>query len=239
MSNRKHDSVMLLHGIRTDAAWQIEFDDALSRAAFEHDTHRYQPFGLWQFASAKRRREKIEEFYKWYCERRELKLAGSKRRKVFRPHVVAHSFGTYIVGHALKMFEDITFGKVLLCGSILDCDFDWVGVFGKNQVLEVRNDFGCQDWICCLARFLVKDAGPSGALGFNIRPRSFMIVDLTILGTATTSRPGHYKQWLDFLLEESPTVEFRTIRSSAIRDSTTWEKFTSPDACDRSFGLRR
>ena len=221
MARRKYDSVMLLHGIQTHARWQKKLGDALSARGFAHDTYDYGHFSLHRFASTQSRNKQIEDFYRWYCEVRDRKVRNPKRLRDFRPNVVAHSFGTYIVGRALTKFRDITLGKVVLCGAILPCDFDWVSVFAENQVLEVRNDYGVDNIWSSVARWIVHDAGSSGAEGFSIMSPLVHNHRFEKFGHSDYFRPGHYEQWIEFL--QQPLVHFRTVRSSSLPTGQTWE----------------
>jgi hypothetical protein len=83
------------------------------------------------------------------------------------PSVVAHSFGTYILGYTLLRFDFIRFNKVILCGSILPRDFPWDKLIERGQVQAVRNEFGVRDpWVKRVSCF-VRGTGPSGASGFT------------------------------------------------------------------------
>jgi Carboxypeptidase regulatory-like domain len=81
--------------------------------------------------------------------------------------VVAHSFGTYILGYTLLRFDFIRFNKVILCGSILPRDFPWDQLIARGQVQAVRNEFGVRDPWVKWVRWFVRGTGPSGAVGFT------------------------------------------------------------------------
>jgi hypothetical protein len=221
MRSRRNDSVLLLHGIRTHAAWQKALGDALSERGLVHDTYDYGRFGLSRFASARARRKQVDDFYNWYIDVRERKVPNPKLRHQFRPGVVAHSFGTYIVGHALNTFEDMNFGKIVFCGSILPRDFDWISIFGRNQVMEVRNDYGVDDIWSKTARLLVRDAGSSGASGFFISSPLVHDHRFQHFGHSDYFKRGHYEQWIQFFQE--PLVRFRTVRSSELPAGMSWK----------------
>jgi hypothetical protein len=85
------------------------------------------------------------------------------------PSVVAHSFGTYILGYTLLRFDFIRFNKVILCGSILPRDFPWDKLIEAGRVQAVRNEYGVRDpWVKRVSCF-VRGTGPSGASGFTCR----------------------------------------------------------------------
>ncbi len=163
----------------------------------------------------------MEAFYNWYIDVRERKEPNPKRRNQFRPSVVAHSFGTYIVGHALRTFEDMSLGKIVLCGSILPRDFDWVSIFARNQVIEVRNDYGVDDMWSRVTRRIVKETGSSGANGFSMTSPLVQNRRFEYFGHSDYFRRGHYEQWIKFL--EEPLVRFRTVRSSDLPKGVTWD----------------
>jgi hypothetical protein len=83
------------------------------------------------------------------------------------PSVVAHSFGTYILGYTLLRFDFIRFNKVILCGSILPSDFPWDKLIERGQVQAVRNEYGVRDPWVKRVRWFVRGTGPSGASGFT------------------------------------------------------------------------
>ena len=83
------------------------------------------------------------------------------------PSVVAHSFGTYILGYTLLRFDFIRFNKVILCGSILPREFPWDKLIERGQVQAIRNEYGVRDpWVKLVSCF-VRGTGPSGAFGFT------------------------------------------------------------------------
>jgi serine/threonine-protein kinase len=59
-----------------------------------------------------------------------------------RPDIIAHSFGTWLVGHALESNPDIQVGRVVLTGSILRPDFNWKEHMPSGQVEAVLNHYG-------------------------------------------------------------------------------------------------
>lgn len=83
------------------------------------------------------------------------------------PSVVAHSFGTYILGYTLLRFDFIKFDKVILCGSILPKDFPWGQLIDRGQVQSVRNEYGVRDPWAKRVQCFVRGTGPSGAEGFT------------------------------------------------------------------------
>jgi pimeloyl-ACP methyl ester carboxylesterase len=92
-----------------------------------------------------------------------------------RPHVVAHSLGTYLIGSVLRKFPDIHLGNVVLVSSVLPRAYPWRSLLTTRPycVLKVRNEFGTADCVTKLVgklQWLVRDLGPSGAVGFDDDP---------------------------------------------------------------------
>jgi hypothetical protein len=98
-----------------------------------------------------------------------------------RPHLIAHSFGTYVSGDTLATLTATKFGRAILVGCVLDEDFmekqykSWawpqtgVGT-DMYHVLAVRNEMASRDWIVRLAAKLdrfVPGFGGAGSAGFS------------------------------------------------------------------------
>jgi hypothetical protein len=223
MARSKLSPVMLIHGIRTNGEWQKQFADALSDPAvtLPHHTHDFGNFSIWRFRSRRQRDQKVDHFYDWYCHIRSRAVARPERNRDFRPSVVAHSFGSYIVGHALRKYADLTLGRVILCGSILPVDFDWTTVVGRSQLWEVTNDYGVVDFWAGHAHWLVPDAGPSGARGFELDSPLVRNRRFEYHLHSDYFREGHYHTWIRIL--QRPAVEFQTVRSSEL-DASRWQE---------------
>jgi len=156
-----------VHGIRTDARWQKTFAEIWGGSSTKVASYDYGKYGLPLFLMPGHNDRKIDEFYGWYstavksCAR--VKLDRYDRR----PCLAAHSFGTWIVCNAMLKYDDIKLDKILLCGSILPCDFDWAKLFSRDQVALVRNERGHKDpWPAWAAR-VVPRTGTSGSEGFD------------------------------------------------------------------------
>ena len=59
------------------------------------------------------------------------------------PYVIAHSFGTYLIGAVIKKFPGPLLARVVLVSSILRRDYPWESLIsaGENRVIEVRNEY--------------------------------------------------------------------------------------------------
>jgi pimeloyl-ACP methyl ester carboxylesterase len=161
--------VISVHGIRTVGRWQKTLGDVLSRPshAIPYKAYDFGCYGLLRFLSHAARERQIDKFYDFYggiVEQKDYGIDLDNYRR--RPSIVAHSFGTYVVGSAMLKYPDVKFDKIILCGSILPRDFDWATLFHRDQVSLVRNEFGVRDIWTAMVDLAIEDAGASGADGF-------------------------------------------------------------------------
>ena len=85
-------------------------------------------------------------------------------------HVIAHSFGTFLVGFAVRELHHLRFGRIIVAGCVLPRDFPWTEHHG-HKFDSVWNDKGARDFIGLLVRIfgrLMPDLGDSGRRGFKV-----------------------------------------------------------------------
>jgi hypothetical protein len=93
--------------------------------------------------------------------------------KIKRVSVIAHSFGTYIVGEILKSAPPIKLHRLMLCGSILPSSFDWNAHAARIDPLPDRttqfvvNDCGWKDIWPVFAESSTWGYGSAGRFGFQ------------------------------------------------------------------------
>jgi hypothetical protein len=99
------------------------------------------------------------------------RLSGETRETGFGgiPDVIAHSFGTWLLGHALMDDQTLCVGRVILAGCILRPDFDWALLSQRGQVQAVLCHVATKDFWARVAHYIIPDSGPSGRRGFNDR----------------------------------------------------------------------
>jgi hypothetical protein len=106
---------------------------------------------------------------------RSLVRQGSRYFEFGRPHIIAHSFGTYLTGSALTNIPAVRARRIVLVGCVLNARFDWRGVKARNPAAfeAVRNDWTNKDQVVRLARLIewrIPDFGRSGLTGFVTEP---------------------------------------------------------------------
>jgi pimeloyl-ACP methyl ester carboxylesterase len=154
-----------IHGIETDGTWQDEIDRSFQGiAGLAYDKYKYGKFHFWETAFASAREDEIVAFAKKWDE--------VYRETGVVPSVIAHSFGTYIICRAMIQFPVLKFDRIILCGSILDCDFDWPGMIAAGRVQAVLNETAGDDGVVAMfrnavLRSIINGSGPSGLDGFK------------------------------------------------------------------------
>ncbi len=103
------------------------------------------------------------------------------------PHIIAHSFGTYLTARALREFGPTKSDRVVLTGCVLHRNFDWAALLSKKEGVfkAIRNDVGRKDLPVFLAGFLQRslpDFGSAGRYGF--RSTSGSIHDVSQCGSS-------------------------------------------------------
>ncbi len=163
-----------LHGIRTQGAWVRTAADTLAEPGeggaggwrCQLDGWDYGWFGLLKFLTPWSRSSKVEWFRERYSRAIDDRQVAVDTSSNQYPSIIAHSFGTYILGYALLKYEHIRFNKVILVGAILPRDFPWNALRDRGQIQAVRNEYGGDDlWTVCSSWFVL-GTGASGTKGF-------------------------------------------------------------------------
>ncbi len=210
-----------LHGIRTCAKWQKGLADLAHSQDWACRLERwsYGQFSLIAFLVPWTRESKLNWLRQQYdTEIHDRRLDIEKGQT---PSVVAHSFGTYILGYTLLRFDFIRFNKVILCGSILPPDFPWDKLIERGQIQALRNEYGVRDpWVKRVCYF-VRGTGPSGASGFTCRHERFEQEEFEYYHSDYFGHDHIEDRWLPFL--NKPLDEIPRAASDRIpRPQTSW-----------------
>jgi pimeloyl-ACP methyl ester carboxylesterase len=161
--------VISIHGIRTKAIWQSNFSAIMGRYNILCCPYRYGYFSLLRFLWRPSRDKMIDLFYEFYSRVVEKYGEGiDLDNEMKRPSIVAHSFGSYILGYCMLKYPDVKFDKVILCGSILPENFDWDTIVFRDQISFLRNEYGVYDYWAKIVGFIVPNTGMSGVKGFHV-----------------------------------------------------------------------
>ncbi|HEX8171986.1 MAG TPA: hypothetical protein VF824_15725 [Thermoanaerobaculia bacterium] len=157
--------VISIHGLESEGTWQRQIDPSFQGIHDLHyRRHEYGRFRAWKAIVPFIVGGEVKRFADFYA-------------RVFRetgvvPSVIAHSLGTWILSQALVQYPTIRFRNVILCGSVIDRDYDWPNLIDQGRVYRVRNEMSVDDEVVRLFRspffrFLLADSGPSGLDGFT------------------------------------------------------------------------
>src|SRR5262249_46661965 len=129
--------IVLVHGIRTFANWQLQIKVVLEKAGLKVWPTNFNWFDLISFLAPLNyfRRKKINEIYEQLREA-QRDYPGAKIS------ILAHSFGSYIVAEILADKSDIIVHRLVFCGSIVPSNHRFVKLLGDRIKTEVINDFG-------------------------------------------------------------------------------------------------
>jgi len=158
--------VLALHGMNTRGPWQEEFNWRVSTAYGRsvpvaiYKYGRVRPGAIWLPSLHHKVKQLVTRIQTLNGDTRENGFDGP-------PDVIAHSLGTWLIGHALQWNPSIRVGRVILTGSILRPNFDWDQLLARGQVEAVLNHYGSRDFWAGIAHFVIPDSGPSGRRGFD------------------------------------------------------------------------
>lgn len=158
---RRRDIIVLaIHGFNTRGEWKNKLSGILNE---ETDGERflYHPWDYgsyrWGLLNPIARRNKVKSFQRHYN--------SILEKYESRPEIcaVAHSFGTYILGKALKRFPEVELDRILLLGSVMPRTYPWKKM--KRKCRRVLNVIAQSDVALSLAQY-VPGLGSAGKKGF-------------------------------------------------------------------------
>ncbi|MGG1335081.1 hypothetical protein ABE196_01095 [Bacillus subtilis] len=159
--------LVTIHGLLSAGEWNKEIAPIASNEGWTFAPYIYKDNSPELLINPKKRQEIVDGFRDW--------IFDLKSRFEGEISVIAHSFGTYIIGAYLKGFENppVEFNNIILTGSILNSNYDWESVRGKS-VGKVLNEIAPEDqWVKLIPTKIIKKLlmdplmGRSGTEGFN------------------------------------------------------------------------
>ncbi|PIL19004.1 hypothetical protein P775_16710 [Puniceibacterium antarcticum] len=153
--------VLLLHGIRDFALWQNSIRHTLEENGFVVEPLNYGRFNLLKFLAPISifRRQAIKAIEKQV----EIVIQNNPDAPI---HVIAHSFGTYVVSLLMRERFNLRFHRVIFCGSVVPFDFDFEQVQDRFA-RPIINEVGTRDIWPALAESVTTGYGSSGTYGFR------------------------------------------------------------------------
>lgn len=225
--SKKYKPVVItsLHGFKSHGKWQSNLSNYVSSKSLPTFNFDYG----YQFLSCLVPGFKsriIQKFYHQYClliKNKDYKIDITSPYR--RPSIVVHSLGSYILCQALLKHQDIKFDKIILCGSIVDVDFDWDTILKRNQAHFVRNEYSSQDDIVKWGWILTRSfKNFSGLKGFACNSNAFEQAKFDYFEHSTFFDGNHMQtNWLPFFLKPPP--DFNVIRGSNLKTISEFSSF--------------
>lgn len=220
--------VVLVHGIRSGVdSWQVPMADSLMGAAATSGEQirvcqpAYGYFSALQFISGFERQRYVPVLLDHLAEIRWRYPAASI-------DVIAHSYGTYILGEALRTVPALAVNQVVLAGSPMSPTFDWDRLAFRRQVLSVTNIVASRDGIVAGLASVVRglgnaSVGAAGVTGFQgtIASHTVRVQGGHGAGVADPVMSGQIAQFLMHGTALRPPGDTATIRAQLESRRTT------------------
>lgn len=162
----KTHTVLLIHGIRTQAEWAQR-----AASVLESDPTIRVVFVRYEFFDSVRFLLPIPGLRRKPIRRVLAILRDELSRRPEKLSIIAHSFGTYIVSRILEEEPDIEIYRLVLCGSIIPDSYQWERYkyrIGRDREGDyaIVNDCGISDVWPVFSKY-VWGCGSSGRFGFG------------------------------------------------------------------------
>ena len=185
--------ILALHGINTRGEWRDDFASVITENAkgIVYSPWAYKNFLPYIFWPSWRKKV-LEDFAKFYEK-------VTYQKSFDKIHVVAHSYGTYIVFRAMQKFPDIKFDKIIFLGSPIKENTDWDKLESKFQkmLFYIGKSDKVLEWLAPIA-FL----GKSGQKGFEKDFTKIKKIELPYSEHSDCfSRNLMKDEWLKYLLD--------------------------------------
>jgi hypothetical protein len=158
--------VLLLHGMNTYAHWMNDIKPVLRSHGFEVAPVSYGFFGVPRFlafpflrkGAAKRVSKGIDTAVRVYNDK-----TGRHPKRI---SIISHSFGTWLIAHALKDDSNIKFFRVIFCGSVVREDFEFERMLHQFKA-PILNHIGTKDYWPAVGESAGWGYGSIGSNGIN------------------------------------------------------------------------
>ncbi|GLU56122.1 hypothetical protein Dfri01_55830 [Dyadobacter frigoris] len=191
------------HGFNTRGEWKNDLTEVFTNMQNKTDINFVLvpwDYGKFKFSffSQLARSKAIARFEERYEDA--LDLYGKTARKC----LIAHSFGTYITGTAIKQNENFTFDRIIFAGNILSINYDWESLKSRNQISQVLIEKSTNDLPVLVAKFLNKFCfqnwiGYAGRFGFTLTYDYIKIIESKSGHSEMLTRKNMIDNWFPFL----------------------------------------
>lgn len=201
-----HKGILVsVHGLYSVGEWNVDIAPIASAQGWIFAPYTYTGNNWQLLFSVKKRKATIEHFRHWIYD-------VCERYKSYTPNlsIVAHSYGTYIVGKYLNGFEElpVDLNAIILTGSVLNRRYNWDIHFEQARIGSVMNIYSPNDSIIGsmpdtdLKKFIFMDKlfGSAGRNGFISEHPRLIQKKLDILNHANSIKRDVIETvWMPFL----------------------------------------
>lgn len=145
---------------------------------------------------------------------------------VARPSIIAHSFGTWLLGELLRRYDDVVFDRIVITGSVLPENYDWASLLESGRVLAVHNEVATADmwptiadWVSRIIRPHV--FGQAGVRGFK-QTHPHLTQSVQNIDHSDMFYQGRLEAWLNWLTQ--PTIPAEDLPNVSTALSLTHER---------------
>ena len=220
--------VMSIHGMWSNGGWQKICSDALNDMSLNYQEFDYKfKIHPWNTDHV------VEKFRKWYFE-----IVKKSTNNIdlslpfYRPSIVAHNLGTWIIAKALLKYDDIKFDKIFIHGGIIPSDFDWFKLILKDQVGQVITETSKKDWLIRFSWLVTKSGSPCGRFGFKQKSTFSKEIDVTDFSHSDFNDKNRFeKQFLLHLFDEP--VQLKVVHGGDLDMRTILKYFKDTELIDK------
>lgn len=187
IEKRKPKGLLIsIHGLFSSATWNTIIAPVASNQGWVFAPYVYCSNTPLLLISKRKRQKAVDDFRTWFYD-------ITERYSDLPISIIAHSFGTYIIGTYLRGFETVEFppkkiDSVILTGSILPESYPWDKVIG-HSVGSVYNTIAPNDqWVRFMPQGrlgillnMTESFGKSGINGFSYKGEYFIERSMNIL----------------------------------------------------------
>ena len=158
--------VYSVHGINTNGEWQDSFDKYLkekTEVTISHFPYKYQYYPIYSFLVPPLRRNEVKRMIS------ELEFCARKAPNS-TVHLVAHSFGTYVICQALRQIPQENcpkIGNLILVNSVLKSGYDFSQIVSKHKIDKVLCECALNNRILIMSQIFAMGLGMGGRMGFK------------------------------------------------------------------------
>lgn len=209
--------LVTIHGLLSHASWNSELVPIFSNDGWTVAPYYYGYITPDILLRKGEIRKVVDNFREWiqsikdqYCQSPDTKIS-----------VIAHSFGTYIIGAYLAGFEGdppVQFESIILTGSILSENYDWDKMEKTYSVGNVRNEIAPNDqWVKWMpdSSWIKLDElfGKAGTKGFSSTSPMLEQITTSIFDhNNVIKRDVILKKWLPYLKTNKGMLDERVYK---------------------------